>query len=346
MSDKVKGLLRRMIHISGVNTILRLIHRSYPRIIMFHQIQPAGCRNSKGLPAQDFLSYLKYIKKHFDPIKITDLVSYKHKNGVFPSNAVAITFDDGYRSFYDLAWPLLKRMEMPATVFVIPQLVRQDAWLWPDRVAFLYESGYGKLTSESLTDLISRLKTMAATERNSFIGEIQTVSGISLPGTIPEDYRLMSWEQLREICQSGLIEIGSHTLTHPILTNESLDTCWAELLQSRLILQAELGIPASSFCYPNGQPGDYSLEHCEMLGKAGYTCGIASHFGFVTAKSNIMCMPRITGDHEDIYSFYKYLDGFEYMMRLSAGCNCETCLQNHLEHHIRGEHCNKCQCSG
>jgi peptidoglycan/xylan/chitin deacetylase (PgdA/CDA1 family) len=235
-------------------------------------------------------------------------------------------------------------MEIPATVFVIPQLVHHDSWLWSDQVAFLYEGGYSKFTSLSLTDLISKLKTLTVTQRDSFIDEIQTESGISLPDNIPEDCRLMSWDQLRDMCQSDLIEIGSHTLTHPILINESLDTSWDELLQSRLVLQAELDIPASSFCYPNGQPGDYSLDHCEMLRKAGYICGIGSHFGFVTAKSSIMCMPRITGDHEDIYSFYKYLDGFEYMMRLSAGCNCEICLHNYLEHHIRGEHCYKCQC--
>jgi peptidoglycan/xylan/chitin deacetylase (PgdA/CDA1 family) len=301
-SNVIKDTSRRCIHFSGINRLARGITSSYPRIVTFHNIYSRGDKISLGITTDSFRSMLEYIKKHYSAMKVHELINLKKRNGIYPKKAVAITFDDGFKSFYYLAWPLLRALNIPSTIFVLPDLIEKDPRMFWDRFSF----------------------------------------GTSMPNEIPKTYELMSWDMLKELSNSELIEIGSHTLTHAILANEDSQRSWNEISMSHYIIEAKLKVSVQSFSYPNGKPGDYRLDQMEMVREADYCCGVATHFGYVTPRSNIMALPRIGGEHNDIYSFYKYLDGVEHFLRRISGVHCELCLEKDFEHRI--EHCKKRPC--
>ncbi|MDP2645972.1 MAG: polysaccharide deacetylase family protein, partial [Desulfobacterales bacterium] len=162
-------------------------------------------------------------------MKIRDLITSKKCHGVFPKNAVAITFDDGFKSFYDLAWPLLRAYDIPASIFVVPDLVEKNLWLWPDRFSHLYHKGFKTFDNKGELHLLEELKKKSTDEREEYLAKISKASALSTSQELPETYKLMSWDMLRELAGSNLIEIGSHTLTHPILANENSAISWNEI---------------------------------------------------------------------------------------------------------------------
>jgi peptidoglycan/xylan/chitin deacetylase (PgdA/CDA1 family) len=91
-------------------------------------------------------------------------------------------------------------------------------------------------------------------------------------GADPSFYRLLNWQQVREMVAFG-IEVGSHTCTHRELTSLSDQECWDEITRSRRDLQAKLGHPVTSFCYPRGDLNGRAIQFVE---KAGYDCGVVT----------------------------------------------------------------------
>ena len=124
----------------------------------------------------------------------------------------------------------------------------------------------------------------------------------------------MSWDQLKDVIKTELIEIGSHTCTHPIMSYLNNEASWYEINESKYIIEERLKVEVSSFCYPNGKKGDYCEEHKKMLEQAGYLCGVAAHFGYVDQDSDIYSLPRIYDGGEDFDLFVNYLDGFDYFL--------------------------------
>jgi peptidoglycan/xylan/chitin deacetylase (PgdA/CDA1 family) len=316
MKKSLKNTVLKLMYFAGVNRLLRWYCRKNPRIIMLHKIVSRSQRgySSDDLDVDEFERLIKYIAAHYNSIRVSELAAFKKTYGSYPENAIAVTFDDGFQSFYDIAFPILQRHQVPATIYVCPMLVEHKSWIWPDCMAYLYQEGFSIHTSKTLEELLSQLKNMSSIERNGFIKAAACQCDVILTESVPEVYRLMSWEMLLELAQSPLIEIGSHTLSHPILSKEDVETARREIFHSKKILQDKLDTSIESFCFPNGHPSDYNLEHCAMLKEAGYSCAVASHFGHISGGANEMALPRISVGGST-YSNYKYLDGIEYFQR-------------------------------
>lgn len=301
----------------GMFNVARNLTAHLPRIIMYHGF----CGPNEDVPRRMLVHVLRrqleYIKKHYRPLKLCDLVAARLRDGVYPNRAVVITVDDGYADFYRWALPLLKEFEMPATVFVVTGLLDHNAWIWVDRVRYLYDHARGvPILAEEEQDLLIRaLKRLSVHEREDRLTELVEETKVSIPTEAPPNYALMSWEQLREVADSGLIEIGSHTRTHPILAYVNAEDSWEELHTSRCEIEERLSISVRSFCYPNGMPGDYRQDQVKMVRRAGYRCAVTSHFGYVSVQSNIFTLSRIGGNAGDMNLFLKYLDGAEYFQR-------------------------------
>ena len=99
IENLIKKLVRSKIMLFGINHMTRKVLRHMPRIIMYHGFCKTGDTDLQRLPIDHFRKQLFYIKKHFSPLKISDLALEQKSNGSFPHNAVAITIDDGYEDF-------------------------------------------------------------------------------------------------------------------------------------------------------------------------------------------------------------------------------------------------------
>ena len=205
--------------------------------------------------------------------------------------------DDGYQSNSTLAFPVLKELELPATIFISTAFVEQEELLWPDRLEFaINKSGSSTFELKKTTEskIRSELKSVPQDLRSEIIGNLESQLGgkLSLEGNIPEIYRPLNWEEISRMIQSGLISIGSHTHTHVILTRCDEEKMRKELMLSKEIIQRKTGLDGRLFCYPNGEVGDFNLQTKEVLKETGYACGLTTVQGFNDKSSDVFELKR------------------------------------------------------
>ena len=297
-------------------TVTRYFTKNFPRIIMYHGFSEFD-DDPYCTSIDNFKRQLSYFKKHYQLVKLCDLIEYHTTEGKFLPRTIVLTVDDGYENFFKLAMPILMEFQIPATVFVVSDLIEDNSWIWTDKFKYLCDKAKNvqALSNKNRALTLHYLKSLPVIERDLKMTELASEGKVNIPDFAPEKYALMSWKQINEIISTGLIEIGSHSCTHPILAYVNKEDSWSEIHNSRNKISNKLDISIQSFCYPNGKPEDYREDQLEMLSVAGYKCATASHFGYVSKKSNIFALPRIGGDILNFNSFLKYLDGLEYFIR-------------------------------
>ncbi len=177
--------------------------------------------------------------------------------------AAAVTFDDAYADFYQLAFPLLKRKGIPAAVFVVTDLAGTSQLLVHDLLYLLltrtdnppddpHAEVEAVLHSLPFADVLRVIETLEP--REHFDCEIW------------QEHRVMNWEELAKV-QSAGITIGSHTQSHALLPNESLARVRQELAGSKQLLESRLGKPVHHFAYPCGS---FDTATVRAVNEAGY----------------------------------------------------------------------------
>lgn len=221
-----------------------------------------------------------------------------------PPRAVCITFDDGYQSMHDFALPVLKKFALPATVFVTSGYV-DGGNMWNDRIIeavqrlpagqldlrdmalgvhSLQHTADRKSTADRLNEISKYLPPQA---RDNLTRRLETLIGDGL------DHGLMLTRQtISSLAQQG-IEIGAHTVTHPILTNLEDADARHEITAGKQQLEAITGKPVRLFAYPNGKPGtDFDERHVAMAKEAGFSAAFTTSAGAATAKHDRFQLPR------------------------------------------------------
>jgi peptidoglycan/xylan/chitin deacetylase (PgdA/CDA1 family) len=224
--------------------------------------------------------------------------------GRMPPRAVCITFDDGYRSVHDLALPILKEFKLPATVFVTSGYVGRGN-MWNDRIIEavqslpagqldLTELGLGAYSLASLGDrkdtvgkLTEATKYLPPKARLDLIKRLELLVGEDL------DHGLMlTPEMVLNLDRAG-IEIGGHTISHPILTSLDDESAMVEIAGGKKDLEAIIGKPVRLFAYPNGKVGkDFDGRHTRMARDAGFAAAFTTRVGAVTARQDPFQLPR------------------------------------------------------
>ena len=194
---------------------------------------------------------------------------------------VSMTFDDGYADNFCIAAPILKSNRLPATFFVVAGLIGTTGELWYDVAARRWAAA----TSAALADAAAlpgmSPPWVAGTKPTmnlwmSFLKRLDpdartaVVAGLADPGrpTQRQDLdRLMTPDELRALHRAGH-EIGSHTLTHPLLPQLNDTLLEHELVESRRLIEGWLNEPIAGFCYPNGDHDDRVVR---ATARAGYT---------------------------------------------------------------------------
>lgn len=315
----MKYWIRKTIMALGGNQLARSITSRIPRILMFHRFRSADEVDPQAMSIADLRRQLDYVRRHFVPVTIAQLLGEQESYADYPRKAVAITIDDGHESFLNVALPVFREFDVPATVFIVSDLVEREQWIWADKFNFVVERAREKrgdqqdvLNTQAVFEQLCRLPL---DERDLGLAEFARTCGVEIPAQAPPKYRLMNWEQLRHLVALGTIDIGSHSCTHPIMSQLTQSQSEYEIAHSKAMIEQRLACPASSFCYPNGQAGDYEDYQLRQLEQAGYACGIASHFGYVTQHAKRYALPRINYVGNDLNLFAKYVDGIEYLQR-------------------------------
>ena len=224
--------------------------------------------------------------------------------GSLPPRAVCITFDDGYRSVHDLALPVLDEFGLPATVFVSTGYL-EGGTMWnetivdavrrlPDGVAELGQVGLGPRVlrhsadrQHLLDELIARAKYLPPPARAALIERLAALAGCDSAAGL-----MLTPPMIRTMAARG-VEIGAHTVSHPILTSLADDAAFNEIAQSKRDLEAITGSPVRYFAYPNGKAGkDFDQRHVQMVRDAGFAAAFSTEVGPAVRGRDLFQLPR------------------------------------------------------
>jgi peptidoglycan/xylan/chitin deacetylase (PgdA/CDA1 family) len=228
-----------------------------------------------------------------------------------PRRAAAITIDDGYRSVYRVAYPALKRLGLPASVYLATGFVDERQFLWTDRVEYavnrtkasdldvtiggsplrLSVNGHEARMAADRT-LRSRIKKLPQAELEHAVDAVERAAGCAVAGAASDLYDPMLWSEAAEMHASGLITFGCHTHSHVILARCEPAHVARELAQSKAIIENRLGVPCDEFCYPNGRLGDFNAATGALVRDAGFKSALTTVYGRNSRGANLFELRR------------------------------------------------------
>lgn len=273
-------------------------------ILMYHRVLAEPDPLQPDVPHLALLAeQFRTLAGAFNVLPLHEAAELLH-NGGLPPGAACITFDDGYRDNHDLALPLLRELKLPATVFVATGYLNGGR-MFNDSVVEtvrrldtgeidLSRVGLGKrLVSDIpsrrtlISDLTKAVKYLDPEERNRFCEELCHRAGSRLPVDLMMDDR-----QVKAMSDAG-IDIGGHTINHPILARVDEDVARQEIERNRDEITTITGRPPLCFAYPNGKPNlDYTSAHARMVHKAGYRAAVSTAVGVASDDADPYQLPR------------------------------------------------------
>lgn len=277
--------------------------------LIFHRVLP---RPDPLFPnevdAARFNAICSWIKSWFNVIPLDQAVRDLPRRAL-PARALAITFDDGYADNYEVAVPILRKHGLSATFFVATGFI-DGGRMWNDTIieslrACAYPSidlrslgatGLGLMTLErvsqrrmAIDSVLSAVKYLPTAERLRVVAAIAEISGSPLP-----DNLMMSSEQVRALRCSGM-QVGAHTVSHPILAQLSDDEARSEMSGSKASIERWLDEPVTLFAYPNGRPHrDFNERTMQIASDVGFKACVTTEPGVADANTELHCIPRFT----------------------------------------------------
>ena len=265
--------------------------------------------------SQGFREQLRYLKRWFSMPAPHEIVESLER-GSFTDPTLLITFDDGYRDNYEVAFPALHELGVPACFFVVTGLLdapRLPLWDrvaysikkmddtairldYPERLAF----DFREVTRAAVTWRILRAcKDARPFDESRFCSELAARSGVRLDAAGLARTLFMSWEHVRAMAESGMA-IGSHTATHPVLSALPEAAQRRELRESSDRLAAVLGSVPEMLAYPVGGPHAFTDVTRRLAREAGYRAAF-SYGGPITRSWPVdpFAVPRIAVERID-----------------------------------------------
>ncbi len=284
----------------AINIFKKYYSHDYLIILNYHRI-----RLKDQLYSNPFLDYsyftdveqfsrqISWLKNNAKIISQSDLISVLNRGGKpdYERPCVMITFDDGYRDNYDLAYPILKKHNVPAVFFITSNMVENGELPWWDiivymlkktrKLSFRYEDHSFNLATDKFRAMVffqEVMKTYPAPRTRHLLGEISEILEVQLPPSELQREHIMTWDQVREMNQNGM-DIGSHTHTHRVFSTISEMEIREELMFSKLMIENAINSPVLSVSYPVGEPQLISRETELLSMESGYTLGFTTNSG-------------------------------------------------------------------
>lgn len=294
-----REIAARLCAATGFTSLLEHLRKRPSLIVLaYHRIGNGnGTLYDPGVfsaTGNEFQWHIAYLRRHFEICKLGEAVAMVRGEQALRS-CVLVTFDDGYRDNYEVAFPILRASGVPATFFLPTAFIGSDRLPWWDEVAFIvknarrkcFEISYPYLAEfdaeklgqhSAIVEVLRAYKHPSMKNHERFISELAAAAESELPAKASES-SFMSWQQAREMCAGGM-EFGSHTHRHEVLSKLSIQEQFEELQCSREILERELRQPITTLSYPVGGRATFSRETQEMAKHSGYKAAFSFYGGF------------------------------------------------------------------
>ena len=282
-------------------------------VLIFHRVLREPDPLFPGeVDAARFDALLGWVRSWFNVLPLDVAISQLHE-GSLPPRAAAVSFDDGYADNHDVALPLLQKHGLPCSFFVATGFL-DGGRMWNDTlIEAVRLSALPTLDLRGLVDgrgedlgqhalagdegrraalgrLIERVKYLPPEARRACVTAIAERAEVR-----PPDDLMMSSVQVRNLHRAGM-QIGAHTVSHPILATLDAQQAGDEIGRSRDMLQALLGEKVRLFAYPNGKPGtDYLPDvHPGIVRELGFDAAVSTRWAAARRGDDVFQIPRFT----------------------------------------------------
>lgn len=290
--------------------MLKMRNRNQLIIFLYHGVVRSPLKVYDGcfIDEPPFRSQVEYIKKHFEVLPLSEAVE-KLRNRRIHQPTAAITFDDGLQNNYDVAFPILREERLPATFFLTTGLVNTDDTLWYCRLNHALSntnktsiewngsrfdlSGLGP-QAEASSIIQEKLKDFPHPQLLAELHRIIHELGDDpdRPIEVGSPYRMLSYDAIKEMDASGLIEFGAHTHFHAILILLSPRERYDEITRSVTAIRELTGRPCELFAYPNGRLQDYDKDIIKILESCGVRVTVTAVKGTNDGTTPLMELRR------------------------------------------------------
>lgn len=298
MKDK-KRMLSGFLERTRLLNMLELVPASALIIINYHRVyhDKLATEFDSGVfcpSMEEFDQQMAFLGKHANLITEEEIVRLAQSSKPLPKRSALVTFDDGYRDNYLFAVPVLKKYSVPAIFFIPIESIEKSRVGWWDVIAYFIKRTRKEVLPFNGRKLFLRTKTekenaiavlhdymklVRAEESRGFLAELSCLCDVDFPPKDMQREELMSWDQIMEIGDSEFLSIGSHTMSHRVLSTVSDEEELRELVDSRLFLQQKLGYEIKSIAYPVGSYQAFSDRTKNNARRAGYSIGFSFNTG-------------------------------------------------------------------
>jgi len=234
------------------------------------------------------------------------------KTGTLPARAACITFDDGYADNYQVALPILQHHGLTSTFFIATGFL-DGGRMWNDTIietvrgckdlSVIESEARQSMTSglhglprfarndkiAAIAALINQIKYLPSSERIAITEELAQMAKVQLPNDL-----MMTSDQVKAMRRAGM-QIGAHTVSHPILARLTDQQARKEIIESKIFLEQLLGEPVGLFAYPNGKPGeDYTPQSAELVRSLGFDAAVSTQWGASGMSDDLFQIRRFT----------------------------------------------------
>ena len=275
-------------------------------VLIFHRVLPApDPLFPDEMHAARFDELCGWLSAWFNVLPLDQAVQCLQA-GTLPARAACISFDDGYSDNLHVAMPILQRHNLTATFFIATGFL-DGGRMWNDTIietvrscqaAVLDVSSLG-LGSHALNTvaaqqaaiaaLIGQIKYRPVAERIAITEDIARLAKVQLPQNL-----MMTSAEVKAMHQAGM-QIGAHTVSHPILAKLTDDQARQEIGDSKRFLEQLLGERITVFAYPNGKPGeDYLPQSVEVVRSLGFDAAVSTQWGASRMGDDPLQIKRFT----------------------------------------------------
>jgi peptidoglycan/xylan/chitin deacetylase (PgdA/CDA1 family) len=305
-------LVAACLYYSGLVAVARwLQRRSGRRLIILNYHRANG---------GDLRRHLLHLRRHYRMMHLEEalqaLYAPESENaaGGDRRTPLVLTFDDGYRDNYTHAFELARSLHVPITVFLVPGYIESgDYFWWWEGGRLVQWATAGEIVLEGRKYVLKRpeeAKQLAqridahlryatsVAERETFLAAVRAQLGVPETVLLADKGQLpLSWEEVKEMEQSGYVSFGAHTMHHPVLAylKDSAEVR-AEVSECRSVLEQQLGHPIRSFAYPIGRFEHIGEDAVQAVQEAGYAWAVTTVSGVNTPQSDPYRLKRVLGD--------------------------------------------------
>lgn len=275
----------------------------YHRVLSEKELAQQFVQPGMYVRSDVFERQMQFLKEHFQILSFTELLNLWKKNKFDKSKRYCvITFDDGWLDNYIYAYPILKKNNIPAAIFLPTAFIDTNKWFWPEKISYMLHHYFNNSASKPMESIpLGKIDSVIEKYKESSDEEIEDIiekMSREINLKIPDERMLLNWEEVKEMSQNN-ISFGSHTCNHKILTKLSAMESQKEIEDSLHILQENKINHIPVFCYPNG---NYNAEIQRLVKERGYQAAVSTRFGLENSSAQDLFSLKRIGIHNDISS--------------------------------------------